>query len=780
MQRESRSAAAAALAAGGAAPAPVPLYAEDTDVETDDDAVEVVRGIVTPLIIEDIPALANFEDEEYTITRTADGSFSLAACVTGGFPTLAVVPSFEAHIGFRVDAVAGDGDAPTPAHVVVLPVHAMPTSPARAQKAASKQQRLIDLVAVCPTAPIAKRLLDLDYSPEMLKHVTIEVLLDEFDPPLSCNAGQRHALSLLCMQPAESMITASSARLARAASPPANGRRETCERVSRRASAATGDATEEMYARHHAGAFGAESDDDDAREVPAPPPREAAAPRAARGSAVMGLSATVNENRYLATLLRQVVPADLPRALRATLELVKPGATYDPELSPFLIEGMLQHLTVAAGRDEDDLGGLIAVACGVGPAIVQCQKLVAGAASAEAGGGGVRQQSRTASTSNTELTALGELIVSSGSKGDEKEKTSLERSRIKVLVQEGGASPYVRTVVETLHEAVRSPTTTKASLMAMVREAELGTDGQLVSELLHSSHLWSVTGMLSCPEDRKLVSDLRVVIEGIDRTLGGIVKRLLPTGADCVKVATAIRTGQLRSLKVGEVSFPLLKEGWLSAVTAGAKGKQRAAGAATPVPSLQRIWAALEYGLVVSHGRDTTMHFALTEAYMQTVLANSVSGVAELVLGRLMCEYEDAWTSCHRGTSGVPIMRDILDLPEMQEQMMCVSQARMQAEQGLASSAVEDDQLVAMKAELKELAHRLAVNAGTVTKLVAASPTVTQVSDHSKKAKAARAAAAAAPKATQGAAAAAAAAEARAAAAAKAQAEKSAAEAKTL
>jgi hypothetical protein len=224
-----------------------------------------------------------------------------------------------------------------------------------------------------------------------------------------------------------------------------------------------------------------------------------------------------------------------------------------------------------------------------------------------------------------------------------------------------------------------------------------------------------VNGMLTSPDDRALVTLLRVVLEGLDRALGGVLKRLLPTGADTVKVATCIRTGKVRSIDASEMSSPLVKQGWLS-TDAAATGKTKAA-AKTP-PSLQRIWSAIEYGLVTSHGRDTTLHFCLSEVYMNAVLAASVTGVAELVLGNVMGEYEDAWAACHRGSAPCPTMRAVLELPEIREQILCVAQARLQSEQGVSAA---DEQTALLRAEMNEMASKLQASQTAISKLTAAS-----------------------------------------------------------
>ena len=748
------------------------------EYEPDDDTVEVVRGFVDDTLIADVPELHASGDEEFSICRLADGTFSLIACVPNKFPTIVVRAVAAAHVGFRSAAHDGDngddgsddGDGPALEQAVAAGASSLMSPPSRNLTAAqAKAARMAELVLACPTRAIAKRLVDMDYSLQLLKLVPLAELLGEFDPPLCTNAGQRHSLAALCK------VGAMTAPLVASAPPPGTPppptmsavRRTTCGHVSRRsaasaASAATpAAATAELHARHSAGEFGLDSDDDDASDGGPAPPRGAAAPAPALGSALFSLSATVNENHCLSALLRQVAPAELPLALRAIFTLVKPGVAYDRELAPFLIEGMLQHLTAGTGGVNGDLHRLRASGGGVGPAVAHCQMIVAAAATAAASatnGTSLSNQSH-GGTSSGELSALGELIVSSGSsKGDEKEKASLERGRIKALVAQGAASPAVRAAFSDLHAAVRTTATTKHELLAKVRGHELGAEGELISELLHSAHVYTVNGMLTSPDDRALVTTLRVVLEGVDRALGGLMKRLLPTGADSVKMATCLRTGQMRSINASEVSYPLLKQGWLS-VDGGADAKSKAKTGAKAAPSLQRMWSAIEYGLVTSHGRDTTMHYALTEAYMHAVLADSVSGVAELVLGNIMGEYEDAWTSCHRGSSPCPTMREVLDLPEIHEQMMCVAQARLQSEQGVAAATAGDGQLAALRAEMTAIAAKLQASQTTVSRLVAASPTVKEAATsnrNTRRQKAAAAAAAAAATAATAAAAAAA------------------------
>ncbi len=129
-----------------------------------------------------------------------------------------------------------------------------------------------------------------------------------------------------------------------------------------------------------------------------------------------------------------------------------------------------------------------------------------------------------------EVTELDELIVSTGAKGDKEEKSTLERQRIKALVARGAASATVRSAMSELHDAVRSPAVTQHELLGKQRSLELGAEGELISELLHSAHIYTVNAvsMLTSPDDRSLVTLLRVVLEGLDRALGGVLKRLLP------------------------------------------------------------------------------------------------------------------------------------------------------------------------------------------------------------------------------------------------------------
>ena len=118
-----------------------------------------------------------------------------------------------------------------------------------------------------------------------------------------------------------------------------------------------------------------------------------------------------------------------------------------------------------------------------------------------------------------EVTELDELIVSTGAKGDKEEKSTLERQRIKALVARGAASATVRSAMSELHDAVRSPAVTQHELLGKQRSLELGAEGELISELLHSAHVYTVTGMLTSPDDRALVTLLRVVLEGLDLAL---------------------------------------------------------------------------------------------------------------------------------------------------------------------------------------------------------------------------------------------------------------------
>jgi hypothetical protein len=344
---------------------------------------------------------------------------------------------------------------------------------------------------------------------------------------------------------------------------------------------------------------------------------------------------------------------------------------------------------------------------------------------------------------------LGELIVSSGAKGDQKEKSTLERGRIRALVTAGAGSVAVRTAVERLHEAARSPAVTHHSLLEMVKAAETGEDGELMSELIHSAHLYTISGVLVCHEDRMLAAMLRTLLEAIDQALGKVLKRMLPPGADAVKMATAIRQGQLRTLNTSEVSFPVRKQGWLSSDASPAAKTAASKARAAVKPSLQRLWSALAYGLVTSHGRDKTMHYTLTEVYMRAELSGD--GVAELLLGNMMAEFEDAWVSCHKGSGAIPVMADVMCSDEMREQLLCVSQTIMMAEHGLAAADTSGE-VAALRAEMKKMAATVASSVAqsqaAYNKLAAAStgaavPTAAQ-RDAAAKARTAAATAAAA------------------------------------
>ena len=236
-----------------------------------------MRGFVDAALIEDAAALGNFENEEFAINRQqADGTFLLDACVPDTFPSIVVVEAALAHLGFRAaDAAVSDGAAPTPDQVVVMSPPALPTSPARAQTVAqTKAKSLSELIAVCLSRLIAKRIADLDYTPLLLQSVTLEELLSEFDPPLCTNVGQHRVLSRLCMVASEVPPTATTARLPRPLappSPPASARRATCGHVSRRSPSSAPPyvpVADEMHSRHHSGAFGANSDDDEVEETP--------------------------------------------------------------------------------------------------------------------------------------------------------------------------------------------------------------------------------------------------------------------------------------------------------------------------------------------------------------------------------------------------------------------------------------------------------------------------------------------------------------------------------
>ena len=731
VSRESRSATAAAAAAAEAEMSREPLLGEEQERDDDDEYVEVSEGVVDASVIENIPSLSNFSNEKYSVQERPDGSFVLVGHDVSVLPTIVVERDDDVYGGFReVEEEESDysEDDDMPQHASAAPsASAQSPPPSRPLSAAqTKAKRLAELLAVCPTPSIARRLLAMDYTKELMSLVTIDVLLADFEPPLCSNAGQRMMLTQACKAGSQAGSEPRPAEFDRpplmpdVTSPPVV-RRATCGHVNRRSSPPKSPrvgAADELGARMGAGEFGADSDADEPDGVDEAPPRpRQRAVSTAPDAALRQLAATVHQNRCLANLLRQVAPADMPLALRAVFALVKPEATFEPTLAPFLIEGMLLHMIKAVGC-EGDLDCLVASADGVGPAIAQCQHLVAEATAAAKGG---RQRSSAATNGggvSSEMTALGELIVSSGAKSDKDDKSTLERGRIKALVARGAASATVRSAVSELHAAVRSPSVTQHELLGKQRSLELGAEGELISELLHSAHVYTVTGMLTSPDDRALVTLLRVVLEGLDRALGGVLKRLLPTGADTVKVATCIRTGKVRSIDASEVSSPMVKQGWLS-TDAAATGKAKAA--AKVPPSLQRIWSAIEYGLVTSHSRDTTLHFSLSEVYMNAVLAASVTGVAELVLGNVMGEYEDAWAACHRGSAPCPTMRAVLELPEIREQMLCVAQARLQSEQGVVSSAA-DDQTAQLRAEMNELASKLHASQAAISRLAAATP----------------------------------------------------------
>ncbi len=67
---------------------------------------------------------------------------------------------------------------------------------------------MAELVLVCPTRTIAKRLIDMDYTKQLMRLIVpIDVLLGEFDPPLCTNAGQLIMLAKLCASGAEETRT---------------------------------------------------------------------------------------------------------------------------------------------------------------------------------------------------------------------------------------------------------------------------------------------------------------------------------------------------------------------------------------------------------------------------------------------------------------------------------------------------------------------------------------------------------------------------------------------